>query len=113
MYGKHRRRSHVGDIELPVFSEEGDYYSPSGPTGLVVAGPTAGLTASAQMAIQPVTGVQASAGAPVSYTGTSAGDAGIEAASDVPEAGNKMLTWLVVGGIALFVLFGKNMLKAR
>jgi len=89
--------------QFPIFGPEGNYIDRATGGELVTA-----VEASPAVVYEGA----AAAALPVSYTGDKAVDANSEGSTPV-ESGNKMLVWLVVGGIALFALFGKNMLKAR
>lgn len=88
--------------QFPVFGPEGDYIDRASGGTLVDAVVTN---------IQPSQAVH-TADLPVSYTGDPDMDVRSENGGAEPASGNKMLIWLGVGGIALFALFGKNMLKA-
>lgn len=114
MYKRHRMGSTARTGNFPVFGPDGTYIDSAQmlATPMVIGiNPEMTTGKLTTMSISPATMPDPNMALEVSYTGDPAFDAKTENGGAEPE-GSKMLTWLAVGGIALFALFGKNILKA-
>lgn len=106
MFHGHRlARNGLG--QFPVFDMEGQYKVT---TGIVPVTANALPIPGSTVPYDETEG----GGPPVTFTGSVEADEATENGTGVASpTGGGMLTWLVVGGVALFALFGKNILKAR